>query len=126
MQYFVQKYTFFSAAVSSKGYLFCRFEDELDREVEDFELQVSSPGLDAPIVTERQYTKNIGRDIIVSLESGKDLKGKLEVVQDSGISLLEIVQKGNRKAKTYAKEVTELSFQDILKHIGFPYAFNRF
>ena len=38
-------------------------EHNLDREKEDFELSVSSPGLDQPFVVPQQYLKNIGRKI---------------------------------------------------------------
>ena len=38
-------------------------EQNLDREVEDFALQVSSPGLDKPFRVKEQYQKNIGRNV---------------------------------------------------------------
>ena len=40
-------------------------EHNLDREEEDFSLEVSSCGISAPLVLERQYTKNIGREVEV-------------------------------------------------------------
>ena len=40
-------------------------EDQLDREKEDFELTVSSAGLDQPFIVIEQYKKNIGKQIKV-------------------------------------------------------------
>jgi len=52
-------------------------ENELDREIEDFDLSVSSPGLTNPFLVKEQYQKNKGKDIIVKLKSGKKVRGKL-------------------------------------------------
>src|SRR5690606_26263026 len=35
-----------------------------------YRLEVSSPGIDSPLVLLRQYTKNIGRDVRLKLEDG--------------------------------------------------------
>ncbi|MGK0286590.1 MAG: ribosome maturation factor RimP, partial [Salibacteraceae bacterium] len=43
-------------------------DHNLDREDEDFELNVSSPGLDKPFKVFKQYEKNRGRSIHVTLE----------------------------------------------------------
>ena len=37
-------------------------ESGLDREIEDFELEVSSPGLNSPFKVLPQYFKNIGKE----------------------------------------------------------------
>ena len=42
-----------------------QLESSLDREAEDFSLDVSSPGLDQPLMLHRQYVKNIGRHVQV-------------------------------------------------------------
>ena len=52
-------------------------ENKLDREIEDFQLSVSSPGLTKPFLVKEQYHKNIGKDIVVKLNSGEKVKGKL-------------------------------------------------
>ena len=61
-------------------------EHNLDRESEDFELHVSSAGLDKPLRDKRQYVKNIGRNLKVTLTDGTVVKGKLTSV-DEGIEL---------------------------------------
>lgn len=60
---------------------------ELDRDVEDFSLEVSSPGIGAPFRVREQYDKNIGQEIEVILEDGTQMKGTLESVTDEGITL---------------------------------------
>ena len=46
-------------------------ESHLDREVEDFELNVASAGLDTPLKLLRQYKKNVGRSLRVELMTGE-------------------------------------------------------
>ena len=43
-------------------------EHNLDREEEDFSLEVASAGATSPLVLPRQYTKNIGRKLKVKPE----------------------------------------------------------
>src|SRR5665213_3445944 len=45
-------------------------ESQLDRDTEDFELEVSSPGLDQPFKVIRQYQKNIGKEVDVKFIDG--------------------------------------------------------
>src|SRR5919107_5230355 len=43
----------------------------------DFSLEVSSPGVDEPLKLLRQYKKNIGRTIEVTMNDGNKKEGKL-------------------------------------------------
>lgn len=74
---------------------------ELDREVEDYSLEVSSPGIGSPFRVKQQYEKNMGHAIDVLLLDGNRLRGILKNVSDGGI-LLDM--KGNER---------ELQFKDI-------------
>ena len=67
----------------------------LDRDVEDYALEVSSPGLGTPFKVKQQYDKNTGRKIDVLLSDGTRITGELNLVSDEGI-VLKI--KGNDKA----------------------------
>lgn len=50
----------------------------------DFSLEVSSPGIDEPLLLERQYKKNIGRKVLLTLNDGTEQLGKmLEVTPDA-------------------------------------------
>src|ERR1700744_4463252 len=46
----------------------------------DFSLEVSSPGLDEPLKSFRQYRKNIGRNVEVILNEGNKKEGRLTTV----------------------------------------------
>ncbi len=90
-------------------------EDELDREVEDFELQVSSPGLDKPFRVVEQYHKNIGRTVKVVPLEGVVIKGELKEVDESTIvveySIKERIE-GRKKKETIVKQ-EKINFNNI-------------
>ncbi|NVO19100.1 MAG: ribosome assembly cofactor RimP [Bacteroidetes bacterium] len=67
-------------------------ESQLDRDEEDFELNVSSSGLDHPYKLPRQYKKNIGRDVAVTLNDGKKITGKMIFSSDEGFEILETIK----------------------------------
>ena len=52
-------------------------ENNLDRDIEDYQLTVCSPGLGNPFIVRDQYIKNIGRDIKLDTIDGETIKGKL-------------------------------------------------
>ncbi|MBI3510342.1 MAG: ribosome assembly cofactor RimP [Bacteroidetes bacterium] len=52
-------------------------EKSLDRDAEDFELEVTSAGLDQPFRVFRQYQKNLGKIVDVKLADGTKLEGRL-------------------------------------------------
>ena len=59
----------------------------LDRDVEDYSLEVSSPGLGAPFKVRQQFEKNIGRKIEVLLAEGTRMSGELRSISDTKIIL---------------------------------------
>ncbi|MDR2652879.1 MAG: ribosome assembly cofactor RimP [Prevotellaceae bacterium] len=52
-------------------------EEVLNKNDEDFELEVTSAGLSNPLKMLRQYQKNINKDIDIVLKNGKKLTAKL-------------------------------------------------
>jgi len=62
-------------------------EHNLDREEEDFSLEVTSLGVSSPLTLPRQYTKNIGRKLKVKTATGEQLEGTLEQANDQGCTL---------------------------------------
>ncbi|MBI1287101.1 MAG: ribosome assembly cofactor RimP [Flavobacteriales bacterium] len=62
-------------------------EGNLDREVEDYELEVSSPGLTEPYQHPLQYRKNVGREVKVATTDGRNLKGKLTAFDGENITI---------------------------------------
>lgn len=85
----------------------------------DFSLELSSPGVDEPLLLQRQYIKNIGRTLAVDLQDGSSVSGQLEsVAPDEHIVLTEIINKKKNETKTHtipfseiAKAVVEISFK---------------
>ncbi len=62
-------------------------EHQLDREVHDFSLEVSSAGVTHPLQMVRQYKKNIGRKLAVHTIDNDNLKATLTQVDDDQITL---------------------------------------
>ena len=53
---------------------------------EDFQLEVSSPGIDSPLTHPFQYKKNIGRQLMIKeLSTSNEIKAKLTHVIEDGI-----------------------------------------
>jgi ribosome maturation factor RimP len=78
-----------------------------------FSLEVSSPGVDEPLKNIRQYRKNIGRDVAVTLKDGTSFTGKLLTVEENTLTV-EVTEGKNKKAIT-KQEVVDLD--NILKTI---------
>ncbi|GAB4040898.1 ribosome maturation factor RimP [Spirosoma gilvum] len=73
-----------------------------------FTLEVSSPGVDYPLKSMRQYVRNIGRQLAVTLTDGKTQKGKLVSVADEHIVLdIEPEKKSKSKKKKEADLLVE-------------------
>ena len=62
-------------------------ENNLDREEQDFSLEVASAGVSSPLQFVRQYKKNIGRTLRVKTSSSDDLEAKLVAADEEKISL---------------------------------------
>ncbi len=62
-------------------------EHNLDREEQDFSLEVTSSGATSPLQLPRQYNKHIGRHLEVKTVEGDKLEGQLVDVNDEDITL---------------------------------------
>ena len=82
-------------------------ESQLDRDTEDFALDVSSAGADQPLKLTRQYRKNVGRELEVVTVDGERAEGTLEDASDEGIVLR---TKGTKKQ---APETLRYAYRDI-------------
>lgn len=93
-------------------------EHNLDRENEDFELEVTSPGLHLPLKVKQQYVKNIGQNLDVLLIDGSTkIKGLLKEVKDEAIVLVEEskVKVEGKKKKQLIKTEHCIRFENINK-----------
>lgn len=77
-----------------------------------FMLEVSTPGLDQPLKSKRQYVKNIGRNVRVR-QTDKTEEGKLTAVDDNGIQLTQTTGSGKKKEE----KTVEIPFDKIDKTI---------
>jgi ribosome maturation factor RimP len=82
-------------------------EHNLDREEEDFELSVTSAGLDKGLRVFPQYKKNIGREVDVKLVDGGEINGKMIDATPE-----QIVVQTTRKEKIEGKKKKEVIVED--------------
>jgi ribosome maturation factor RimP len=87
-------------------------ESALDREQEDFNLQVSSAGIDKPLMYASQYIKNIGRRLSIDLKEGGNISGKLLNADENEI---EIQTEKKTGRKTVAGKNMHVKYNDIEK-----------
>jgi len=90
-------------------------ESKLDRNAEDFELEVSSPGLDNPLKLPVQFKKNEGRLLHVVMPNGQKITGKLLASTETGFSieLEKIIRDKQTKKKIRVTETPEFRYEDI-------------
>jgi ribosome maturation factor RimP len=85
-------------------------ETNFDRDKEDFDLTVSSAGLDHPLILTRQFKKNIGQDLNVTTLDNTRIEGTLVGVSEDGIELEHPVKKPKKEVK---KPNTRVNFSEI-------------
>ena len=72
-------------------------EGNLERDIEDYQLTVCSPGVEKGFVVKEQYLKNIGRDVKVKTDAGDIIKGELKSYSDENIVVETSKKEKNRK-----------------------------
>ncbi len=90
-------------------------EQNINRDEDDFELDVSSAGLDLPLKVTRQYLKNIGRLVDVVYKNGQKATGKLVSADDSCFNLeveKNLIVEG-KKRKQLITEIDSIKYTDI-------------
>lgn len=92
-------------------------EHNLDREEQDFSIEVSSAGATSPLMDKRQFKKNIGRLLSVKTNDNQSFEAKLTNIDNEGIFLEweskepKPIGKGKMKVKKQAK----IEFDTILE-----------
>ncbi len=89
-------------------------ESHLDRDKEDFELNVSSAGLDQPLKLPRQYQKNIGRQVTIVTKTGEKYTGKLTAFAGD-LATIELAASKKKKQKNNIEEelIKNIPIQEI-------------
>ena len=90
-------------------------ESQLDREVEDYELEVGSAGLTSPFKVVEQYLKNIGNEVEVLTKDGKKISGVLTEVASETFTLEieKMVKKEGAKRKVLENETLLINFDSV-------------
>lgn len=90
-------------------------ESHLNRDEEDFELEVGSSGITSPFKIPRQYEKNIGNEVEVLSKSGQKLSGILKSCNDSGfvITVTKMIKPEGAKKKIAVEEDISFGYDDV-------------
>ena len=90
-------------------------ESQIDREIEDYDLEVGSAGLTEPFKVQKQYEKNLGNEVETLTKEGKKFNGILKEVDATGF-VLEI-EKSEKpegaKRKILISEDLTFTYDDI-------------
>jgi ribosome maturation factor RimP len=79
-----------------------------------YNIEVSSPGLDQPLVLPRQFAKNIGRNLKVYLKDGDTVTAKLVSLTDDGLSVeLPKPKKKPKKGEEEPELAKYIAFTDV-------------
>lgn len=94
-------------------------ENNLDREEQDFSLEVASAGVSSPLKLVRQYKKNIGRNLKVKTTTSETIEAKLEAADDERITLAWTAREPKKigKGKETVEHKRELSYSEIKEAI---------
>ena len=90
-------------------------ESGIDRETEDYELQVSSAGLTEPFKVLKQYQKNTGNEVEVLTKEGKKITGVLTAADAEKITLQiekQIKPEGAKRKVTLCEDL-EIPYENI-------------
>ena len=89
-----------------------KVEHNLDRDEEDFSIEVMSAGATEPLVNKRQYTKNLGRSLEVKQLNGEMLEGDL---LEAGPDQIKIGWR-SREPKSVGKGKTTVHHEAVIKY----------
>ena len=90
-------------------------ESKLDRDKEDFELEVASAGLSEPFKVIQQYQKNTGKEVETLTKTSKKILGILSKVTEEGFEIEEskMVKVEGKKKKQLVVEKHWFAFDEV-------------
>lgn len=93
-------------------------DNNLDREEQDYSLEVASAGVSTPLKLVRQYQKNVGRTLKVKIAT-ETIEAKLEAANDEGIILSWTAREPKKigKGKETVEHKREIPYSDIKEAI---------
>lgn len=90
-------------------------ESKLDRDVEDYELEVGSSGVEQPFKVLEQYYNNIGKQVEAQLKTGAKIKGVLKSASNDSFTVTtrqKMTLEGAKRPKLVDLDV-EMRYDDI-------------
>lgn len=91
-------------------------ESKYDRDQEDYELRVSTYGIDNPIIMLRQFNKIVGTEIMIKKAEENEQRVRLEKIDNDDLYVTHRIKKGGPKAKALIFKDGDsevLSFQEL-------------
>lgn len=90
-------------------------EGSLDREAQDFELNVSSAGMDRPLKDPRQFVKALGKAVSIKLKDGRKVEGIFQEEKPDAYLLLPEEKKGSKKKAKAGMEEMWIEKENVLE-----------
>ena len=84
-----------------------------------YNLEVSSPGLDAPLNLERQFAKNLGRNVSIKFTDGKKMEGKLISSTPETLVIEHSVKEKGKKAQLIETELEKVNIAETKVSVSF-------
>ncbi len=84
-----------------------------------YNLEVGSPGLDTPLLLERQFLKNTGRIVEVKLKNGSKKEGELLSSDPEQITILESVKVKGKKNEAIQQEISKNDIAEVKVSVSF-------
>ena len=99
-------------------------QEHLDRDQEDYELEVGSAGVGQPFKVAQQYVNNIGKEVEVLDNTGKKIKGILKSVDGNNfvVSVSEKVKVEGKK-RPVLQDVDYAFLMDQVKYTKYVISF---
>lgn len=88
-------------------------ESQLDRDSQDFSLEVGSPGLSNPFKVFEQYQKHLGKEVEVLMKDGEKHTGTLSTANPDEIMLSFTYMTKMANKKQQISEIVKIRVQDI-------------
>ena len=90
-------------------------EERLNREQEDYELEVGSAGIGQPFKVLQQYVNHIGDDVEALTQGGEKLKGVLKAANEDNFTITvqkKVKPEGAKRPKLVDEDVT-MGYDDV-------------
>lgn len=95
-------------------------ESNLDREIEDYQLTVSSYGITQPFVSSRQFRKYVGRDVDIEPLDGKPFSGTLLGFKAEQLSVrIKLTNKEKKEGKSDTVTFQRSQLRSVKPSISF-------